>query len=303
MEMMKKGEWLDVHVPNEWKDIRIETLLTNTWQVPRGLLHELRTKKGVILDGKALPWNTVLQPGQRLSLHLFRPEEDQLVPDYMNIEPVYEDDHLLIVNKPFAMDTHPNEPGQTGTLANRVAYHFLCEGISTKVRHIHRLDRDTTGGVLFAKHPLAGAIMDRMLQERKISRTYIAFVEGICKQNKGIIDAPIGRDRHHPIRRRVSTSGQHALTRFKVLHRFPKSQITLMEFNLETGRTHQIRVHMSYQGHPLVGDLLYGGKNHLLGRQALHAAHISLDHPLSGESIHVPIPWPLDLLELQNRLS
>ena len=124
---------------------------------------------------------------------MFAEEEYGVDPEYGELHVVYEDDHVLIVNKPEQMDTHPAEKGGTGTLANLVAFHFQMQGLETKVRHIHRLDKDTTGGVVFAKHRIAGSIMDRLLMERKIKRTYAALVEGKVKKKQGKIDAAIGR--------------------------------------------------------------------------------------------------------------
>lgn len=149
------------------------------------------------------------------------------------------------------------------------------QGLETKVRHIHRLDKDTTGGVVFAKHRIAGAIMDRLLMERKIKRTYTALVEGRVKKKQGTIDAAIGRDRHHATRRRVSPKGDQAITYYKVEKYFKKQNATLVTLQLETGRTHQIRVHMSYNGNPLVGDVLYGGQTKYMSGQALHAMKIN----------------------------
>ena len=129
-------------------------------------------------------WNELLKEGDKLQVHMFMEEEYDVEPEYGELDVVYEDDHVLIVNKPEKMDTHPAEKGGMGTLANLVAFHYQMKGLETKVRHIHRLDKDTTGGVVFAKHRIAGAIMDRLLMERKIKRTYAALVEGKVKKSK-----------------------------------------------------------------------------------------------------------------------
>ncbi len=286
---------MELMIPAIWTGLTIQKLLQEVWQAPKGLLHQWRMDKGVKLQNESVPWNTEFQEGQKLQLHLFRHEEYGVEPEFLSIEPIFEDEHLLIVNKPFAMDTHPNQPGQGGTLANGVAFHWQVHGLSTKVRHIHRLDRDTTGGVVFAKHALSGAILDRMLAAREIKRTYHAFVQGLPKQKKGTIHEPIGRDRHHPTRRRVSDRGDHAITHYKVIETFPKHDLSLLELQLETGRTHQIRVHLSHIGHPIVGDSLYGGQTRRFDRQALHAGRIELVHPFTREALSVDIPWPSDL--------
>lgn len=303
MEARKKGEWLEVLVPAHWENESIESILTQTWPFPRNQLHQLRIGKGVKQNGEAVPWKTPVKTGDRLQIHMFKEEDYGVQPEYREIEPVYEDDHLLIVNKPAGIDTHPNAPGQVGTLANAVAFHWQMQGICAKVRHIHRLDRDTTGGVIFAKHPLAASIMDRNLEERKIKRTYIAFVEGLVAGSKGTIHQPIGRDRHHPSRRRVSPQGQDAITHYRVLERYSRQQITFLELQLGTGRTHQIRVHLSFEGYPLTGDTLYGGSPRYMDRQALHAARIELPHPLSEVPLQLEIPWPDDLMKLKESLA
>lgn len=295
MKMNKKGEWCEILVPPYWNGITIDSLLKIEWQVPKKLLHRYRMENAVLVNGEKRRWSELLQEGEKLQIHMFPDEEYGVEPEFYDLEVIYEDDHVLIVNKPIGVDTHPAEQGGKGTLANYVAFHLQTEGIETKVRHIHRLDKDTSGGVVFAKHALAGVIMDRLLMERRIKRTYIALVEGKVKKKKGTIDEPIGRDRHHATRRRVSPKGDRAVTQYEVIQYDKEKNITLVKLQLETGRTHQIRVHMSYLGHPLLGDTLYGGKTKLLSRQALHAAHISLLHPITKQQITAEISFPKDI--------
>ncbi|MFS0862411.1 RluA family pseudouridine synthase [Fredinandcohnia sp. 179-A 10B2 NHS] len=291
MEITKIGEWLEILIPQDWDGLSIESILKDSWGIPKQMLHQFRMDKSVKLNGEVTLFNTIVRKNNRLLLHLFTEEEYGVEPEYTeNIHILYEDDHILIVNKPAGMDTHPNEKGQLGTLANVIAYHFQLNGVQTKVRHIHRLDRDTTGAVLFAKHKLASAILDRRLENREIKRTYLALVHGIVKQKKGVIDKAIGRDRHHPTRRRVSPTGQRAITTFKLLKTIPNKEASLIELELQTGRTHQIRVHMSDMGYPLLGDTLYGGKP-VIHRQALHAAKIRLRHPITNDIIECEAPF------------
>lgn len=293
---------MEIVVPQTWTGYTIEHILQNVWHAPKAFLHRLRMDKGVKLNGETVVWSSALSQGQRLLIHIFQEEDFGVIPEFLPIEPIYEDDHLLIVNKPAGMDTHPNEAGQRGTLANGVAFHWQTNGLLAKVRHIHRLDRDTTGGVVFAKHALSGAILDRMLTSRSISRTYIAFVHGLLKTQKGTINYPIGRDRHHPTRRRVSERGDRAVTHFELIETFPKMRLSLVKLRLETGRTHQIRVHLSHIGHPIIGDDLYGGKTDLLGRQALHANRIEFIHPFTDQTLDTTIHWPPDLLRLKDSI-
>ncbi|MGM0753256.1 MAG: RluA family pseudouridine synthase [Bacillota bacterium] len=282
MNTQKKGELFELVIPDKWKNVTIETILRNHWQAPKKLIHSMRMEGDIKVNGVLISWSQPLSPGDTIQLHLFKEVEYDVPPTYGEIDVLFEDDHLIVVNKPAGIDTHTNHPNETHSLANLVAFHHQAQGESCRVLHIHRLDHDTSGAIIFAKHPLSKAILDRLLTERQIKRTYHALVHGRLKQKKGTISEPIGRDRHHNTRRRVSPSGQDAVTHYKVLEY--KNTYTLVEIQLDTGRTHQIRVHMSHIGHPLVGDTLYGGKP-ILRRQALHAARISFPHPLTGEWI------------------
>ncbi|MGV2940612.1 RluA family pseudouridine synthase [Mesobacillus sp. LC4] len=285
----QKGEWCELVIPAEWESYTLETLFKDFWKAPKKLVHLLRTEKNVLINGHVPDWTLPLKKNDRLSMKLFTEEEQTFSPEYLNVDIVYEDEHLIVFNKPAGMDTHPNVSGQGGTLANAAAFHMLSNGEANRPRHIHRLDRETTGAVLFAKNPLITAILDKMLEERKIKRTYLAMADEMIHQKKGTINKPIGRDRHHPTRRRVSETGQQAITHFKVLDKIKHKNLTLVQCSLDTGRTHQIRVHFSEIGHPLAGDTLYGGSD-TFHRQALHAVKMEFTHPFTLEEIicHAP---------------
>jgi 23S rRNA pseudouridine1911/1915/1917 synthase len=260
--------------------------------VPKGLLHELRMSKKVLVNGAVPNWTLPLQTGDTIILPVIS-EEVSPDPTIMDMSVLYEDEHLLIVNKAADMETHPSSATDHKSLSNGVAHYFVENGIQAKVRHIHRLDKDTSGAILFAKHALSGAILDRELEARKIKRTYLALVEGLLSVSAGTIDKAIGKDRHHASRRRISPSGQKAVTHFKVLKKFTKEKFTLVQLTLDTGRTHQIRVHMSSLGHPLFGDILYGAKSKHT-RHSLHAWKLSVPHPFQSGSITVEAPIPTD---------
>ncbi|WP_079507786.1 RluA family pseudouridine synthase [Mesobacillus jeotgali] len=285
----KKGDWFEVTIPETWEQYTLETLFKDFWKAPKKQVHNFRMEKSVLINGIVPDWTLPLRKNQRLSIKLFTEEESAFIPEYMNVDIIFEDDHMIVFNKPAGMDTHPNEASETGTLANAAAFHMQANGEANRPRHIHRLDRDTTGAVLFAKNPLIAAILDKMLEERSIKRTYLALADGIIKQKKGTIDKPIGRDRHHPTRRRVSETGQKAITHFKVLDKLKQKNLTLVQCFLDTGRTHQIRVHLNAIGHPLAGDKLYDGSDQFY-RQALHAVKMEFIHPFTQEKIicHAP---------------
>ncbi len=289
-KMEKKDIWFDLEIPEKWDKITVDHLFRKIWLAPKKLIHQFRMEKSVKVNGENAIWERPLQTGDILQIALFQEEDYGVIPDAIEINVLYEDEHLLVVNKPAGMETHPNESGQIHTLANAVAYHLQQNGEKLRVRHIHRLDKDTTGAVLFAKHAFSHALLDRMLNERTIKRTYLAIVQGIIKEHTGVIDQPIGRDRHHPTRRRVSNTGQNAVTRYTLVKTFPSNNLSMIECILDTGRTHQIRVHLSSIGHPLAGDVLYGGKP-IYKRQALHARKLVFTHPFTESKIECVAPF------------
>jgi len=284
MKMDKSDIWFDLKIPEKWDKITVDQLFRKVWAAPKKIIHQFRMEKCVKVNGENAIWERPLQTGDFLQIALFQEEDFGVLPDAIEIDVLYEDEHLLVVNKPAGMETHPNEPGQLHTLANAVAYHLKQKGEHRRVRHIHRLDKDTTGAVLFAKHAFSHALLDRMLNERTIKRTYLAIVQGIIKNRTGVINQPIGRDRHHPTRRRVSKTGQNAVTHYQLVKTYPDKKLSMIECTLDTGRTHQIRVHLSSIGHPLAGDVLYGGKP-IFTRQALHARKLTFTHPFTEKKI------------------
>lgn len=294
LQTSRKGNWLEILVPTKWEQLTVESLFQKVWKCPKKITHVFRMEKKVWVNGQPANWQLPLIKGSKLALELFFEEETTVPPTYFEVPVLYEDDYLLVFNKPPLMNTHPNDPAsETDTLLNAAAFHVLANGEMAVVRHIHRLDRDTSGAILFAKHAFAGALLDQMLVQRKIKRTYVAIVHGILSKKKGIISEPIGRDRHHATRRRISPSGQEAITHYEVLKVDHARQLTFVKCWIETGRTHQIRVHFSSLGHPLAGDLLYGGKA-IVSRQALHAAKLEFTHPITEEQIICRAPFPDD---------
>lgn len=233
---------------------------------------------------------------------LFPPEAPRFEPAWeCPAEPLYEDDFCLVVLKPAGIPVHPAHAGQTDTLAHRVAAHYALTGQACGVRHIHRLDADTSGPVLYAKCEWAQLELDARMREKRIERIYVAVVRGRVRPPSGTIDAPIGRDRHRPGLRRVSPTGKPARTHYRTLETFRET--TLLELRLETGRTHQIRVHLSHFGHPIVGDAVYGGDTDAgIGRPALHGASLSFPHPAGGGIVAVEAPWPDDFAGLVRSL-
>lgn len=299
--MMKKiDEWLEMTINDQWEGRTIFSILLEEIGASKALIGHFRETDGIKRNDALADVNHKVCAGDRLSLHVFEKEPFHVIPTKQHISVLYEDDHFIILNKPANMSTHPNEPNDKNTLANGLAYYYEKQGLQLKVNHIHRLDYDTSGAIIFAKHALAQSILHKDLENRTIKRTYVAAVQGEIKQTKGTIDLAIGRDRHHPTRRRVSPKGQKAVTHYKVERYDKKQNMSIVSLQLDTGRTHQIRVHLSHIGHPIIGDALYGGrKTNKMKRQALHARKISLLHPLTRKKIEIVAPFPSDMLWLE----
>jgi len=295
----RRGEWLEVtpgKVIAGAADIEaaIDHWLLDTVRMPDKLHARLRREDGIL-------WK-----GDRLRLLLFPDREAGIEPVWEEIKVLHEDDFCLVVHKPAGIAVHPDGSGKGVTLDHLVAAHYATAGEAVAVRHIHRLDKDTTGPVLYAKNEFAQLILDEEMRAKTISRMYVAIVQGKVSPGLRTIDQPIGRDRHHAARRRVSPGGQPAVTR--IIDREVWKEATLLHVQLETGRTHQIRVHLSHAGHPLLGDELYGtaglkGAAADLNRQALHGASLSFRHPWSGEKLEIQDPLPEDLLRLCQHLK
>lgn len=245
-----------------------------------------------------------LQTGDVVSV-VFPPEElsDGLLAEDGQLNIIYEDDALLIIQKPSGQSTIPSSHHRTGTVANYVAGKFQEEKIPATVHVITRLDYDTSGLVCIAKNRHIHHLLSKQLHEGSFTRVYEAIVEGYVEENQLTIEAPIGRKPNSIIERMVCEEGQKAKTHMRVIERFTlKGQpFTCVALVLETGRTHQIRVHMSWLGHPLVGDDLYGGKKGLMNRQALHCKHLSFNHPITEEEKTFTCSLPPDMQHILNQ--
>lgn len=261
----------------------VEQLLREQWQGGKKTVHQMRMDKSVT-DSEGLPveWKEPLPEGTELTFAFSDAQSSYKPEPFHSLRVVWEDEHLLAVNKPAGVSVHPEHAPGTGTLMNEVMGYIDSKG-GTYAEHVHRLDQHTAGILLIAKHPISKTMLDRMLEQNKIDRFYTAEVEGQLRKPRGTINMPIGKDRYHATRRRVSPSGQSAVTHFKVLERLANS--TLVEAQLETGRTHQIRVHFSHMGHPVVGDQLYGSETIARGPYKLVASKVAFEHPITSEQI------------------
>lgn len=288
--------------------IRIDRYLAEQLpEMSRSYLQKIIRDGGVMLAGKPVKANYKVSKGDIIELELPPATEPEALPENLELDILYEDEDVIFVNKPKGMVVHPSAGHTSGTLVNGLLYHCRggLSGINGVMRPgiVHRIDKDTTGVLIVCKNDQAHIRVAEQLKEHSITRRYRAVVWGNLKGDEGTIDAPIGR---HPVDRKrmavVSRGGKNAVTHYRVLERFGK--FTYVECRLETGRTHQIRVHMASIGHPLLGDEVYGsGKSpfHLQG-QVLHAMVLGIEHPVSGEYLEVEAPLPEYFLELLERL-
>lgn len=252
--------------------------------VSRRLLTRLkRTEKGITRKGETI--RTIDRVFKGDVIFLNEQDETLLEPNSaLNVEILYEDEHLIVFNKPPFMPVHPSIKHQGDTLGNFFA--FYCEGLT--FRPVNRLDRDTSGCVIAAKNQYAAKALQRTYE-----KVYYAICHGIFDKKYGIVDAPIAREQESIIKRCIRDDGQPAVTRYEVLEHSEKYSI--LRLCLENGRTHQIRVHMSYIGHPVAGDDLYGGSREDYPRQALHCGEVEFLHPISGKKIRVEAPFEMDI--------
>jgi 23S rRNA pseudouridine1911/1915/1917 synthase len=219
-----------------------------------------------------------------------------LIPEDIPLNILYEDEHILIINKQAGLCVHPTFSQKSGTLANGVMYHWQKKGLQRTFHAVNRLDRNTSGIVLLAQNRFSHQQLSIQQKSNQLERKYYAWVHGLVEEDEGVIEAPIGRKADSIITREVRNDGQFAKTYFKVIKRF--SSYTWVELKLATGRTHQIRVHMEYMGYPLLGDDLYRGERQLISRQALHAYFTSFNHPETGKNVTFQAELPPDLQEL-----
>lgn len=262
-------------------------------------------KEGIVLvNGSTVKANYKVKQGDVLTVDEPEPEELDIPAEDLNLEIVYEDKDVLVVNKPSGMVVHPAPGHTTGTLVNGLMHHCTdLSGINGVMRPgiVHRIDKDTSGLLMVAKNDKAHTSLVDQLVKKTVTRVYTALVHGHIPHDNGTIDAPIGRDKKDRQSMGVENDGKHAVTHFKVLERF--GDFTLVECRLETGRTHQIRVHMKYIGHPLAGDPKYGPKKTIdFGGQVLHAGTLGFVHPVTGEYMEFTAPLPENYELLLNEM-
>ena len=288
---------------------RIDSYLAENTEFSRAHIQKMIENEKVLVNGKKTKVSYKIQKDDDISVKNEIPKEVSLEAQDIPIEVLYEDNDIIVVNKPKGMVVHPANGNPDGTLVNAVM--AICKdslsGIGGEIRPgiVHRLDKDTSGLLIVAKNDEAHMNMSKQIQERKVTKKYIALVRGVVAEDEATIDLPIARSTKDRKKMAVDPKGRNAVTHFKVLKRY--DNYTLLELKIDTGRTHQIRVHMSYIGHPVVGDEVYSnGKNEFgVQGQMLHARYLQFKHPITGKELSLEAPIPEyfeDVLEkLKNR--
>ena len=289
---------------------RLDVFLSeNLADISRSRIQLLLKEGRINVDGQKKKSNYKIRDGQVVTVSVPEPKPVAILPEKISLDILYEDKEIIVVNKPGGMAVHPAPGNYSGTLVNALLAHCKdLSGINGILRPgiVHRIDKDTSGVLVVTKTDNAHLKIAEQLKEHSITRTYLTLVHGIIQEPEGMVDAPIGR--HQVDRKKMAVKakgGKRAITHYRVTERFIKDNYTFLEVKLETGRTHQIRVHMAYMGHPVVGDPKYGPqKPHFnLKGQLLHAAILGFKHPLSNEYLEFSAPLPQCFLQIITNLA
>lgn len=282
---------------NSSKYSNVKEVLKAEFSMSDRLLLKLKKLDRIYLNGDVTSVNHLVLENDLIECYLdYEEDNSNIIPIEMPLNIIYEDEAYIVVNKPAGIPVHPSMDHYTDSLSNGIAFYFNQIGLKKKIRPVNRLDKDTSGIVIFAKNEYIQECLVRQMKSKEFIKKYIAVVNGNLDNLEGTINAPIARKEGSIIERCVSETGDIAITHYKVLKRKPNFDI--VECILETGRTHQIRVHFAYLGHSLLGDTLYGTSSNLINRQALHAYEVEFTHPLSKKKVKYITTVPEDLNKL-----
>lgn len=293
---------LNYTIPEEFDGCRVDSVLRTHFQISGSLLKELKqSEDGLLLNGTRTRSIDTVKTSDVIEINIYDSASENIVPVELPLNIIYEDEDIIIVSKQPSMPTHPSIGNFSNTLANGLMYYFSQKGEEHTFRAVNRLDKDTSGLMCIAKNKYAHARLCGDLRNKRVHRKYRAIVLGVTDEY-GTIDVPIKRESDSVIKRIAADDGDCAVTHYKRISAF--GVYSLVELELETGRTHQIRVHMSHIGHPLLGDWLYGEENHeLFPRQALHSCYLSLTHPVTGELLRLESELPDDMKSFIKKFS
>lgn len=279
-------------------DESIKQILKNKFNMSDRFILKLKSSNSIYINGVPVFINYKIQVNDILTIiENSKEDSSNIVPNSnIKLNILYEDDFLLIVDKPSNLPVHPSILHYEDSLSNAVKYYFDKIDLYKKIRPVNRLDKDTSGIVIFAKNEYIQECLVKQMKQNVFKKKYLAVLSGILEKDSGTISAPIARKNDSIIEREIREDGDLAISHFKVLERF--NNMTLVEYTLETGRTHQLRVHSKYIGHPIVGDSLYGLQSPLISRQALHAYEVSFVHPINKEKMLIHSDLPNDIKKL-----
>lgn len=275
----------------------VKQVLKEEFHISERLLLKLKREEKIYLNDTLVFINHIVQLKDCITVFLDTEEiSNTIVPTAMDLNILYEDESLLIIDKPSGMAVHPSHLHYDSSLSNGVRYYFEQIGLKKKIRPVNRLDKDTSGIVIFAKNEYVQESLRRQMITNQFKKYYLTLIEGQLDKKEDTITAPIARKENSIIERCVKSDGDTAITKYKVKQEF--NDFSLLEISLLTGRTHQIRVHMSYLGHPILGDTLYGNPSSLIHRQALHAYIVECIHPITKTKLKIQAPIPEDIKNL-----
>ena len=288
---------LTYKIKKEDENININSILKNNLHISSILLSKLIKMQKIFLNNKQINTRNFAKENDILSVSFdYIEDNSNIVPKQMNLSIIYEDEWIIALNKPANIAIHPSMLHFDNSLSNGLKFYFDSIGLKKKIRPINRLDFNTSGLVLFAKCEYVQEALSYQMKNNYFHKEYLAFVQGTLDNKSGSIKLPIARKENSIIERCIDSSGQPSITHYDVLKEFPN--YTLIKCKLETGRTHQIRVHMAAIGHPIISDTLYGSSSHLINRQALHSYKMSFCHPITNKHIVLTCDMPQDMKNL-----
>lgn len=292
---------LTYNIEEIYQGIPVSSYLKTKGYSSQNLIELKKMPESVLVNGQWVYLNHRLTAGDTLTIHITEAASSEKIPPVeLPLDIIYEDEDLVVINKPADMPIHPSLNNYENSLGNALAYYFAKQGKPFIFRCINRLDRDTSGLTIIAKHMVSAGMLSSMVANKKnggITREYLAIVRGIPSPLQGTINAPIARREGSILERTVDfLQGEEAITHYKTLEH--KNGHSLISLILETGRTHQIRVHMKHIGYPLIGDYLYNPDMEYMSRQALHSHRLSFTHPITGEAMEFTAPLPHDMLQI-----